>query len=250
MLRLRSLKILKFCLVTLVWSGFVSSFSPLQAQSFSWSLSQQDSLDFSGDGRPKRTAGGASRGECQVSPATDNLTALIPNTSHALTVSASPTFWFYVPYTLTQNHAAELVIKDSEENFIYHNKFSGKDIDRGITRIAVPNSVELATNQNYDWYFVIYCDEQNQDKFVYVNGSVKRVENPVRLERLNQVDREAELSLYTQAKIWHDALDLVATKLETEPHNPQTQENWFELLESVDLEHLADRSFQNSLRLK
>ena len=250
MLRLRFLKILKFWLFTLVWLGLSSSLPQLQAQPFSWTFSQQDSLDFSGDGRPKRTAGGASRGECQVSRVQDNLTALIPDTSVALTVSAAPTFWFYVPYTLTKNHAAELVIKDSEENFVYHNKFSGKDIDRGITSVSVPDTVELSTDRNYKWYFVIYCDEQNPNTFVYVNGLVKRVANPVSQRQVTQSDREAELSLYTQAKIWHDALDIIATKLKTEPQNQRRQEDWFDILKSVDLEHLADRSIQNSLHFE
>ncbi len=243
MLRPGFLKILQFWLVTLVWFGLINSFPQLQAKPFSWSFSQQDSLDFSGDGRPKRTAGGASRGECQVSRSTDNLTALIPDTPVALTVSATPTFWFYVPYTLTENHAAELVLKDSEGNFVYRNKLSGKDIDRGISSISVSNTVELSTDRNYDWYFLIYCDEQNPDRFVYVHGSVRRVQNPVNQSQVTPVDREAALILYAQAKIWHDALDLIAQNLQTQPQNPQLQEDWFDLLESVDLEHLAERSF-------
>lgn len=241
MLRPGFLKILQFWLVTLVWFGFINSFPQLQAKPFSWSLSQQDSLDFSGDGRPKRTAGGASRGKCQVSQPNEALTALIPDTSVALTVSATPKFWFYVPYNLTENNAAELVLKDSEGNFVYRDRFSGTEIDPGIISLSLPPNVELSTDRNYDWYFLIYCDEQNPDRFVYVHGSVRRVQNPVNQSQIKPVDREAALVLYAQAKIWHDALDIIAQNLQTEPQNPQLQEDWFDLLESVDLEYLADR---------
>lgn len=242
MLRLRSLTIIKFSIATLLWFSLINSSSQLQAEPLSWSLSQRNSPDFSGDGRPRRTAGGASRGECQVTQPAERLTALIPNTSVALTVSSTPTFWFYVPYSLTSENSVELVLKDDQGNFVYQNKFSGKDVSSGIVSLSLPSTVELSTNQNYDWHFLIYCDKQNPEKFVYVNASIRQVESTGLKSQLSTTTKEERLMIYKQEKIWYDALNTTAKNLQTDPQNPKVQEDWFNLLQSVGLEHLADRS--------
>lgn len=244
MLRLPSLKMSKFWITILVWLNWINFTPPLQAKPWSWELSQHDSLDFSGDGRPKRTAGGASRGECQVQQPSEYLTALIPNTSVALTVAAAPTFWFYVPYNLLNKHSVELVLKDKQGEFLYQHKFSGKEVSSGIVSFSLPSTIELSTKENYAWYFVIYCDRHNPEKFVYVNGSIRRIENSVLKNKLTEVDREEKLILYTQAKIWYDTLTILAESLRTEPQNPQLQADWLNLLQSIGLEHLANKSFQ------
>ncbi|MDJ0744571.1 MAG: DUF928 domain-containing protein [Xenococcaceae cyanobacterium MO_167.B27] len=90
----------------------INSSPQLRAESISGELSERKSPDFSEDGRPKNTASGASRSECQAQQPSSNLTTLIPDTSVALTVSPDSTFGFYVPYNLTSKHSAELVLKD------------------------------------------------------------------------------------------------------------------------------------------
>ncbi len=244
MLRLRSqTKIRPWILILVCFSLMINSSRELRAESISWELSHHQSPDFSEDGRPKRTAGGASRGECRASTITSNLTALIPDTPVALTVSPAPTFWFYVPYTLTAKHSAELVLKDNQGNFVYKNRFSGKDISPGIISLSLPSTVALEINQDYDWYFLIYCDRQNPDRFVYVNGSVKRVKISVFKSQLTTANSEEKLILYKREKIWYDTLTTLAESLQTEPQNPKLREDWLNLLQSVGLEHLTDFSF-------
>ena len=118
MLRLRSQTQIRPWILILVWFSLIINSSPqLRAESISGELSDHKSPDFSEDGRPKNTASGASRSECQASTPYSNLTPLIPDTSVAVTVSPDPTFGFYVPYNLTSKHSAELVFKDDSLTF-------------------------------------------------------------------------------------------------------------------------------------
>lgn len=245
MLRLRSLTTIKFLLSLLVCLNLVNSSSQLKAEPFSWTVPRHNSLDFSGDGRPKRTAGGASRGECQAEQISEHLTALVPDSDVSLTISPSPTFWFYVPYNLISEHSAELVLKDNQGNFIYQNKFSGNEISPGIVNVALPSTVKLPNNQDYSWHFLVYCDRHNSEKFVYVNGLVRRIDSPILQSQFKNIDKEQELILFTQEKIWFDTLKLLAESLRLDPQNQKLKADWFNLLQSIGLEHLADKPFHN-----
>ena len=67
-----------------------------------------------------RARGGASRrGKCAKY---EDLTALVPSTSEVvwgLTVAEHPTFWFFIPETLTAEFPVEFTLLDEDNNYIY-----------------------------------------------------------------------------------------------------------------------------------
>jgi Domain of Unknown Function (DUF928) len=195
-------------------------------------------LDFSDVGRPRKRRGGGSRGSCAVSNKPP-LTALMPDTSTGLTLAKSPSFWFFVPYTLTSDYAVEFVLNDHQDKPVYTHKVAGQGTPAGIINLRLPGTVVLAPGQDYHWYFLVYCDTQNQDKFVYVNGAVRRVEHPDLEKKLATAALNDRLAHYESAGIWHETLTEHAERLKAAPQDPQTRQNWISLLKSVGLAEVA-----------
>lgn len=202
------------------------------------SLDLQWSKDFSEDGRPKRTAGGASRGECTAENKSP-LTALVPEANLGLTIAKSPSFWFYVPYTLTPQQSVEFVLKDDRDNRVYKMQYSGTGTAPGIVTIRLPSTVSLEVKKNYSWYFLVYCDSQNKDKFVFVNGFVRRIEHPDLNKQLASANPQERLILYANKGLWYDALNNLGDRLYTYPQDKTLRDDWKSLLRSVGLENLA-----------
>ncbi|NJO43008.1 MAG: DUF928 domain-containing protein [Cyanobacteria bacterium CRU_2_1] len=234
----------------LTFAWLIFAYSPLSARAQSVSpdsspLSRQLRFtppDFSDVGRPARRTGGGSRGSCFI-PDMSPLTALVPDTNVGLTLAESPTFWFYVPYTLTSEHAIEFVLKDEQDNIVYTTKFPGKGTSPGIVSLRLPSTISLEANKNYEWYFLIYCDAQNQERFVYVNGSVQRIERPDLETQLAAASPEEKIALYAIEGIWYEALTYLAEQRHTSPQDSKINEDWTSLLQSVGLESLASEPF-------
>jgi hypothetical protein len=208
------------------------------------------SLNFSDTGRPRRRSGGASRVLCMASsklPLTDSskpvLTALVPEMSAGLTLSQSPTFWFYLPYTLSSNQFVEFVLKDDQDRYVYKTKLSGAEVSAGIIRLPLPSTIALTTNSNYHWYFVVHCEPQNQDRFVYANGLIRRVERPQLAQQLKVAPVQEHTRLYTDEGIWYDALTSLGDRLRLSPQDDSLKQDWTSLLEAVGLEKLASEPF-------
>ena len=218
----------------------------LQSIPLEWN---HNSPDFSEDGRPKRTAGGASRGECQNK---DNLslTALIPDLPVALTAANSPTFWFYLPYTLTSEHSIEFVLKDSQDKYIYRTKFTDKKILPGIVGLNLPAKVNIEPLQKYSWYFLVYCQPQNINKFVYVSGSLQRIDRPLLNSSLKFPSLKERLHFYANEGLWYDAVTYLAEQMKANPQDIVVQKDWQALLKSVGLEELASKPFIACCSLK
>ena len=255
------LKITKnFYLRSLALAGAIalanpSSLTPVRAEAESESLQSiplewnHNSPDFSEDGRPKRTAGGASRGECQKSDLP--LTALIPNLPVALTAANSPTFWFYLPYTLRPEHSIEFVLKDSQDKYIYRTKLTGKNTSPGIVGLNLPAKVNIEPEQNYNWYFVVYCQPRNSDKFVYVSGSLQRIDRPHLNSSLKFSSPKERLYFYATEGLWYDAVTNLAKQIKANPQDNVIQKDWETLLKSVGLEEeLASKPFVACCSLK
>lgn len=248
------LKVIAVSIATIFFNSFYSPI-PVEAddkpsQTIPSDWKNAESPDFSGDGRPKRTAGGASRGECQVE---NNLplTALIPDTSVALTVSQSPTFWFYVPYILTSEQSVEFVLKNSRDEYVYTTKMTGKEITSpGIVGLHLPSTVTIDAEVDYDWYFLVYCEPQNLDKFVYVNGSVRRVDRPYLSSSLESPLPEKKLDFYATEGLWYDAVTHLARRAIANPQDATVKNDWTKLLQSVGLSELAEKPFVSCCSLK
>ncbi|MCU0537814.1 MAG: DUF928 domain-containing protein, partial [Hydrococcus sp. Prado102] len=166
------------------------------------------------------------------------LTALVPayqttddDLVWGLTTSESPTFWFYVPYTLTPKYAIEFVLKDDRGNYVYKNKFSGKGTPPGIVSLRLPPTVSLKSDREYAWYFLLYCGARVPDN--YINGFIRRVERPNLEKQLRSKTPRERVILYAEQGIWYDALTELAQSHRDRRDNDKLNKDWTSLLQSV-----------------
>jgi hypothetical protein len=209
-------------------------------------------------GAPGQRQGAATRSiRSQCRPGNQPLTALVPITrrtgsegqgsSAAIvtwksvlgsTVAERPTFWFYVPYTLTPAHRLEFVLQDETGNDIYKTSFTQSGTSPGVVGVELPSTVApLEVGKMYHWFFSIEC---SPDEAVLVDGWVQRVPLNALLERqLDQATQKEKIALYANNHIWHEALTSLAGLRRQNPEDDKLKEDWVTLLQSIDLNAIA-----------
>ena len=172
-----------------------------------------------------RTPGGG-LGEQAVCPAKPyELTAITPADTHGTTLSAYPTFWFYMPYTAEEVQTGRFsILTQNEEDRIYETWFE-LPAQPGFVSIPWPADVEssLQEGQYYHWYLELFCVSSTEaDTNLEIDGWIQRV----------SAAPDRDLS----PEIWYDMVDYLATQLQTiSPNENELRRRWSDLLESVDL---------------
>ncbi|WP_449420395.1 DUF928 domain-containing protein [Phormidium nigroviride] len=164
------------------------------------------------------------------------LTALVPLNQKqqvwGATISANPTFWFYVPYK--SKFSGEFVLYNRENDPVYTSSFmlSGTP---GIVKISLPSSVSLEIGQRYEWYFKIYCQQGQPPSSV--NGTIERINlpNPSLRSQLEKATLSDRISILAANGIWHDAL---TTAAEIRKRNPNDTA-WSTLLQEIELANIS-----------
>jgi hypothetical protein len=200
----------------------------------------QKEADGSSRGRPSKRVGTGSRGECP--PVQVPLTALIPDQNPGLTVEEHPTFWFFVPYQLSNTSGGEFALQDEANKDIYRTRLKLPGTP-GIVSLTIPSTVTLETNKSYQWYFKVYCSQQNLSNPVFVRGWVQREALKPELEQLLQAATtpRSRIAIYAQNGIWYSALNELAKLRIAEPKNTVFINDWANLLQNVGLENLAEQ---------
>ena len=210
----------------------------LLAYSYSeWQLSSpRDSELFSGKRRSDGT--GDARTPCpKAFPLSMKMTALMPSNNLVTTVAAHPALFISIPET-GKFTEAELAVYDEEDNRVYKKNLILPNTP-GILRLRLPETVSLEIGKNYRWYFSLMCDPDERSREPFVQGWFQRTELNPELE--NMLEQESDLLeqalLYSQAKIWHETITLLADLRESNPAE------WEELLKSVELEDISGQPF-------
>jgi hypothetical protein len=225
---------------------------------------------------PGQRVGGASRGRCPA--ASKRLTALVPMISATadksqnpvlasvptgsvlgLTAADHPTFWFYLPYSLTSARLVEFILKDDKDNIIYQTELSELGTTPGVVGFKLPDTVPpLEVNKRYNWFFTIACDakdsissDQEEPNKIFVSGWVERVPlNPALQRQLAQATPQQQARLYANASIWHEAVTALAELRRQRPNDAALKQEWANLLRSVNLEAIAPEPITSMLTPK
>lgn len=198
-------------------------------------------FDPPGTGKPKETAGGASRGNpCsreQVSVG-GCVTPLMPVNQEGLTVTERPTFLVYVPETSAKQVFFSLV--DESRNYQYQKKISlpGKG---GIVSFKLPDDAPaLEVGKNYQWSFILIGEQGLRPDSPGVQGEIRRVElNQALMSQLQQVSPIERAALYGKEGIWYETVGTLAELVRSQPMDAALADNWKQLLSSVGLEAIA-----------
>ncbi|MGB3493262.1 MAG: DUF928 domain-containing protein [Elainellaceae cyanobacterium] len=192
-----------------------------------------------------RQRGGASRGDCVDY---QDLTALVPVVDGVVwsqTQSPTPEFFFYIPEALTADIPLELVVQDSQDNYVFRQQFL-VDAPSGIltvpTATAATAGSELTPGEAYSWTFSIYCDAARPSASTSVFGTIQRVadadlggvesEGDTGYAQASQRTPDMQLELarqYATEGLWHEALGLALSLHQAEP----TSAEYLETLESL-----------------
>lgn len=167
--------------------------------------------------------------------------ALLPPTTEALTVSERPTFFVYVPPTTAEE--ASFSLQDDRGELAYQTKVALPK-NGGTIGISLPETAStLQVGKTYKWFFEIHCTAQFDPDNPIVEGSVSRTEIDPALEgRLASSQTAVDRSqLYGEAGIWYDTIGTLAKARQAQPQDRSLAQNWYELLESVGLDEVADR---------
>ncbi len=204
---------------------------------------------------PGRRRGGARRGDC---PATSTqLTALVPETKiesspqslpqiyvGGNTTAEYPTFWVYVPYSLSANLTAEFILQDDKGQNIYRTAstdFSAGEMSPGIISISLPSTIApLKIGKVYKWYFKLNCDPETP---MYVRAGIERI--PLNANLSNQLARATptgQANLYIKNNLWYDAVNILAKLYRTNPTDNDTKSAWINLMRILGLEDIAVNS--------
>lgn len=195
-------------------------------------------------GAPPRTVGAGTRGEvCLDLTQQPNLTALLPHNSLATTFAADPeidsALFFYVPETAAES--AELVIVDADGEEVYKQLVTLPEM-AGVVQVTLPKQDEsgeslFASDSLYYWDFAIVCDAEDRLSDVLIGGGLQRADaDEDLLDALDEAEGDplAQADLYAAQGAWQETIVLAAQM------RSQNAQPWRDLLESVDLEAVAD----------
>ena len=201
-------------------------------------------------GRPRgRSSGTASRGSCELTGQLP-LTALVPVTQvspetgvnitydsiFSLTAQANPTFWFYVPYQLSDT-PLEFVLQDEQNQTLYQSIYqpSSEDIEQGVVKVKIPDGeVTLAEGDRYHWFFMAYCDENAPS---FVEGWIERTADVATSDR--EISPREKARIHASNGIWQDAITQIGEQVLA--GEGEASADWEALLSSVGLEAIAQQ---------
>ncbi|NES96117.1 MAG: DUF928 domain-containing protein [Desertifilum sp. SIO1I2] len=187
---------------------------------------------------------GAARGNCHPEGKAILMVPLLPMTQAngeiqlypGTTASEHPRFFVHIPETTAQE-ARFMVVSQTKRQVIYEESFSLPGTS-GVVEFRLPDTTTpLAVGESYKWSVELVCDPVDNSGNVAVEGIVQRVETATHWEQVP--DRDRPLA-YAQADIWYDAVASLAELRQTQPNNPTWKTDWRDLLQSVNLNAIAD----------
>lgn len=196
------------------------------------------------------TGNGGKRKGGSCTEMTPPLTALIPtyklsggeNYLWGQTVDERPTFWVYVPYSLTANRPGELRLQETKANgdTVLITVATVTGTSPGVVGVSLPAGKTLKPNQAYLWQFVIRCDLNDASANQLVSTAVTRVQpSPALAKQLRNATPSQKAAIYAREGFWYDAVTAYASLRKANPRDAQTNSNWQTLLRSVKLDYLA-----------
>lgn len=190
-------------------------------------------------GSPTRQIDMGTRSPCGTAPPENRfLTALIPQSQPALTVSERPTFWVYVPYAAGDIELIHFSIQQDGSAILLG--FTPPDRP-GILAITLPDrAAPLEIGQTYQWSLSVSCNGAASDA-PFVEGSVQRVAiEPALTTALEAASPREQAAIYAENGIWYDALTTLGNLYRTDSNNTELAADWAALLSALEID-LHDR---------
>ncbi len=166
------------------------------------------------------------------------LTALVPEWHLALTVSESPTLWFYIPYPANVLKSATMILWDENGNKIEQPTFLVENTP-GIIKVRLPKTT-LETGKIYRVDFFVTCHDGNGN----TTGSTLPL-----ITWMKRVSLDADLAselqaattprdryvLYAPNSLWYEALTELAELRQEQNEDEEIAADWESLLSQKEI---------------
>lgn len=211
---------------------------------------------------PRGTRQAAKRGEGCPNVAMPLTAALVPIAEKSsgeqvvwgLTSAEYPTFWFYVPYPLTDEHPGELRIKTTDEKrkSIYKRLLRVTGTTPGVVGVRLPSTeAPLKIGELYTYLFVVVCNSKNASENEFVGASVERREQPASIaSQLRTATPRERAILYAQEGFWEEALTTFGELRRANPNDAGLTADWSALLEAGGLDEIKQKPIVPSNQIK
>ena len=170
-----------------------------------------------------------------------------------LTTSEYPTFWFYIPYKPSEIASIEFVLQDESQQFsktIYRNFLANPETP-GLISVSTKSQIppleisQINRPRMYHWFLKarVQCNPQQPANLHFVEGWIERTNlNSEFGDRFEQLTTLEKVAFFAEKGIWHDAVTNLAelSIANSNDNNINFQAEWKSLLQSVDLENLAN----------
>lgn len=204
---------------------------------------QQQNVSWKDFEPPNRATPGRRHSDSVRCPrCSNNVIALIPQSTMGRTLLAPTTFLYYLPETIDKKVEFEFEWADESDRTIYKTSFRMITQAGGIVSVNLPaeNVASLEVGKNYLWYLTIKCNP-NDRELNDVSGWINRVEMTADLKsQLDMVESERDrLSIYAKELLWYEYISTLANLRLSQPNDLELKAKWVELLKEVELEKIA-----------
>ncbi len=222
----------------------VSPSAQSQSSSVSSVLPSQWTFNPPDRGIPGNREGGATRGCIQ-------LTALVPDGGVATAMSYPTLMWHVSKANRYSDIELQVSLMDENEQEVYTTQYA---LDRtnngeyisGIVRFDPPTQagvIPLEPEKQYSWEVAPVCNGEVWSPSSVYGAIHVQSPNPDLVEKVKLATPQQRVALYAKAGLWPETLNSLYELGSLAPDdpqlNPELQEAWLKLLNSVGLERIV-----------
>ncbi|NJK57355.1 MAG: DUF928 domain-containing protein [Pleurocapsa sp. SU_5_0] len=171
----------------------------------------------------------------------ERIAYLLGNDNREFTLSAYPTFWFYIPNNLNKVARLKFVITELETGKKIYDRVIKDTQKSAIVGIDLPQEKRyaLAPAINYAWNLQVDCPGKNRKSEIALGGWLSRSGLNFQLKpQLAAVSEAEKYRVYLKHNLLYDALTEVAQNRIAEPNNIQVETAWNQLLTKLGWQDL------------
>lgn len=193
----------------------------VQAQSF-WERLFRRSPRAEGQASGRASGGAVRDALCTAESPRKNLVAIVPASNQGDTVESHPTFFFYVPFSSSENEdlvGEFMLLTDDRYYALEQPLLVSLPQEPGLVRIELPETFPgLEVGDRYTWYFSILCEPWELSRNPYVSGWIERVSPETTDATWQESLVELTQQLPSRLSEWEDLLSFYGLgELATQP---------------------------------
>lgn len=173
-----------------------------------------------------------------------NISYLLGDRNREFTLSAYPSFWFYVSHKINKTTQIKFVVSELKTgNKVYDQVIKNTD-KSGIFGITLPKDKQyaLSSMKNYSWSLIVDCAGTYGEPETILTGWLTRLSSDSELQQQLAATSKAEkYTVYLKHNLLYDALEELALSRIAKPNNIEIKTAWYNLLIRLGWEDLAQQ---------